>query len=404
MTTVLLTGTYSSFNKGDLAMQLTAAQLLQARGAEVVGSVPFADIDAEVYGAAGVRVVASNRRKLIRASWQLLRLAVWRGLGRRPGWLVRDQNLEAFRVADLVIDLSGDMLTEDYGPHVAYSHFLPLLTAILLGRPLVILAQSIGPFRLTKPLARAILNQAALITVRDPVSQAYLGELDLEPPALTADLAFALVPTPPSETDHLWNALGLGDGQPVLGVSVSALTARHSDRRGTGTDFYAEMAAALDAFARTHDAAVVFFPHVTGPSKDKDDRVAAEKVRARMAEDSRAVNEDTSPAAMKALIGRSTWFLGCRMHANIAALSSRVPTAAIAYSHKTPGIMSRLGLDQYVLDVSAATRQELSALLDSVVTDSDTIAAHLHAALPEIEEAAVLNVDMALDQLAEKTP
>ena len=49
---VLLTGTYSSRNKGDLAMQLTAARLFQERGSAVTSCVPFPDLDGPVYAAA----------------------------------------------------------------------------------------------------------------------------------------------------------------------------------------------------------------------------------------------------------------------------------------------------------------------------------------------------------------
>lgn len=398
---VLLTGTYSSHNKGDLAMQLTAARLLSEQGVEVVSSVPFPDLDRPAYAAAGVEIVSSNRRKLIRASWQLARLGLWRLLGRRPRWLVNDANLAGFRDADVVIDLSGDMLTEDYGPHVAYSHFVPLLKALLLDRPLIILAQSIGPFRWTKGLAKAILRRAALITVRDPLSRSYLVELGLEPPTVTADLAFALKAA--SRINNGPAPLISPAGAPVLGVSISALTASHHRRRAEGHDFYAEVAAALDGFASRHSAEIVFVPHVTGPSEAKDDRVAAERVRELMDHESHAVRADLSPADVKALIAGTSWFLGCRMHANIAALSSRVPTVAIAYSHKTPGIMERLGLDEYVLDVSQVTRSTLNNSLDRLVASSDSVRAHLEKVLPDVELAAKRNVELTMDHLKGRT-
>ena len=42
------------------------------------------------------------------------------------------EELRLLASADRVIDLSGDMLTEDYGPHVTVSHFYPLLMALAL--------------------------------------------------------------------------------------------------------------------------------------------------------------------------------------------------------------------------------------------------------------------------------
>ncbi len=37
--------------------------------------------------------------------------------------LILDEELQQIKT-DLVVDLSGDMLTENYGRHVDYSHFL----------------------------------------------------------------------------------------------------------------------------------------------------------------------------------------------------------------------------------------------------------------------------------------
>ena len=113
-------------------------------------------------------VIACSRRRLIRASLELGAGLLWRLLrattGRAPRWLVSAADMAAVLDSDLVVDLSGDMLTEDSGPHVAYSHFIPLLRAVVLGRPFFICVQSIGPFRLTRPLARFLLNRAAAIT------------------------------------------------------------------------------------------------------------------------------------------------------------------------------------------------------------------------------------------------
>ncbi|MGA9594679.1 MAG: polysaccharide pyruvyl transferase family protein, partial [Acidimicrobiia bacterium] len=276
---MVLTGTYSSHNKGDMAMQLVMARELKSRGCNVASSVPFLETDMASYAAHGVPVFASNRRKLVRATWQLVRLMVWRLLRRVSGahWIVPDADLERIRAADLVVDLSGDMLTDDYGPHVAYSHYLPLLAARLCGTPYAIVAQSIGPFRYTQPLARTVLRNACLVTVRDELSIAHVASLGLPEPILTADLAFLLESAPSDAV--AWPS---GD---VLGVSVSKLMESHYQRRNpqAGSRSFADvMAGDLDAVARRHGLAVVFFPQVTGPGIQKDDRVAGREVACRM--------------------------------------------------------------------------------------------------------------------------
>jgi len=78
------------------------------------------------------------------------------------------------------------------------------------------------------------------------------------------------------------------------------------------------------------------------------------------------------------------WFCGTRMHSTIAALSSGLPTAAIAYSDKTLGVFESCGVEDQVIDPRkletqtvverlvesfekrAQTRQVLSTSIDGV--------------------------------------
>ena len=152
---ILLTGTYNSHNKGDATMELVARDRIAAAltDAEVVISSPFPGLDEPFY--APTKVVTCSRRQLIRASFELLAALLWRTLhattGRDHSALLIGETLRETRHADLVVDLSGDMLTESSGPHVAYSHFIPLLRALFVGTPYLLCAQSIGPFKLTRP-------------------------------------------------------------------------------------------------------------------------------------------------------------------------------------------------------------------------------------------------------------
>ena len=64
------------------------------------------------------------------------------------------------------------------------------------------------------------------------------------------------------------------------------------------------------------------------------------------------MNSDYSAQELKGVIGKCEFFVGSRMHACIAALSQGIPTATIGWSHKYDGIMSRLGQDKLVLNLT----------------------------------------------------
>lgn len=404
---VILTGTYSSSNKGDLAMQLTASRELVERGISVVASVPFPCLDREVYAQVGVEVFPSNRRKLIRASWQVARLSIWQSLRKLLGysfdWLVLDNDISKFRSADLVIDLSGDMLTDDYGPHVAFSHFLPMIVARLTGTPYVVLAQSIGPFRYTTRLARSVLCNAAFVSVRDSISVSNVERLGVSGSLLTADLAFLLPAADDERVAEAWRREALPSGK-VLGVSVSGLVASHYQRRNplaSRRPFHSALAEALDAVADSHNLSVVFFPHVTGPSQAKDDRIAAAPVAAAMKKPAYLVTGDHHPDLIKGMIARCNAFLGARMHANISALSSGIPTIAIGYSHKSAGIMQQLGCGDYVVDITQLDTSTLIERLETLFANTDEITANLATQLPGVQAESARNIEAVMDLLDE---
>src|SRR5688500_15435967 len=127
MRSIVLTGTYSSLNKGDAAMQWTMAMLVGERlpRTEAVIACPFPARDRAFYGP--YRVVRSVRRWLPLALAHVALLWSARAVGLKPKSYPFDAEIDAMARADAVVDLSGDMLTEDYGLLVAASHLMPLL-------------------------------------------------------------------------------------------------------------------------------------------------------------------------------------------------------------------------------------------------------------------------------------
>ena len=413
---ILLTGTYNSANKGDAAMELGALQAIRelAPGSEVTILSPFPDLDAPFYAPVPVR--RCNRRNLLAATLDLLRAALWRLLFRRSqrtnGLL--SESLRLVRDSDLVIDLSGDMLTDEYGPHVAYSHYIPLLRAVILGRPYFVCAQSLGPFTWTRPLARWLLRRAADVTVRDSISRSYVASLGARnrAPEQTADLAFLLRPAGPDRAQEILRNENVIDpaGKPIFGISVSQLIEEKflAARPGAGGDAFVRlMQQVVGRAAREWGAQVIFVAHVTGPSRVKDDRVIAARIAAGIGEDIETIvlSGDYRPEELKAIIATCRVFCGARMHANIAALSSGVPTIAISYSHKTDGIMSDFGFGDFVAPVATMTEATLDALMARAFREREDIGLRLRDRGPAMAALALQNcTDLARLAQAREVP
>jgi colanic acid/amylovoran biosynthesis protein len=404
--TVLQVGTYSSRNKGDAAMEVSTARALQggSGGVRVVISSPFPELDASSYP--DYRVTRSSRRRLIWGTLLLGRAFAWQRLKRHTGldaaFLVRNDELRGYLDADLVVDLSGDMLTEDYGIHVAYSHYLPILTGMALGKPVAICAQSIGPFKWTRALSRRILNKVQLVTARDPITYDYLQSIGVDNPELrlTADMAFLLEPASNARVDAILRDEGVElTTRATIGVSLSGLIKSKFERynpAARSAPFVRFFARLLDTVATTLDCNILFVSHVTGPAASKDDRIISKEVQAAMLQPAHVLSGDYQPQELKGIIARTQLFFGARMHANIAALSSAVPTVAISYSHKTQGIMGLMQQDERVVRIGDLTADQCLQKLRETWQSRQQVAEALRARLPDVQRLSERNVEMLL--------
>ncbi len=65
------------------------------------------------------------------------------------------------------------------------------------------------------------------------------------------------------------------------------------------------------------------------------------------------------------------------MHANIAAISSNVPTIAIAYSHKFKGIMSLFELEEFIINIQELNYNILKSKFEKLLENRDIIRKNL---------------------------
>jgi polysaccharide pyruvyl transferase WcaK-like protein len=104
---IVLTGTYSSYNKGDAAMEISTGQQIQKNwpNAEIIINAPFPQYDTDFYNE--FKVIKSTRRNLVYGTLQVLRARLYylsdKYLKLDLKWIVNNEELVSFRDADLVV-------------------------------------------------------------------------------------------------------------------------------------------------------------------------------------------------------------------------------------------------------------------------------------------------------------
>lgn len=408
MTTVLITNAYSSRNRGDAAIVLGMIESLrrteELADAEIVVSSADPVGDAEAYG---VRVVPSFQSlafgiassSTVARCWfaffalpvSLLWAGIWRffGIDFPVGRSLRNV-FRTYAEADLVVAAGGGYLYTNSvvrGSLVLLGQLYSFVFGRVLGKPVFLYAQSIGPFggRLQAWLVGRALRQTEMVQVRESISRDLVDEMNLKVPIrLVADAAFLLRSrNPDQETpplNHEPNPLTVG------------MTVRQWFRDGKRQQGYEQVMASFVAWlVECRRMSVVFMPQVTVSGLGDDDRRVSLRIAASAGpSDNIRVIEDEYPAAeLQWLCGRMEFFVGTRMHSNIFALSSGVPTLAIAYQPKTQGIMSEMGLGDCVLPIERLTLEELQRVFDVMVDRKSEIRTHLESTIPSIEVKAL---------------
>lgn len=405
-------------NKGDAAIFASLLACLEEifPGAQVSAVVRHPETESRLYP--GVRIEEQLLRSVARngiakgaeMAWFAFGCMVWllsSTLARPLLPRRKRRSLEAIAAGDLILSCGGGFLHDGFRGFVV--HLFEMHVVTRLGKPLLLVSQSIGPFRASwaRRLARSVLDRCDAILPRERLSLTYLREnLRVSKPSISLipDLAFRPAPhhgRKPAAPPAAEVELASGGGR-TLGVTVRHwnFPGRAAQAEALNTSFQRALADLLGWLIESRGFHVVFFPQaITADFGDLDDRSVARRVAAHLDAAKVTLIEDDLPVPhLRELIGRCDLFVGTRMHSNIFALSAGVPTLAIAYLPKTKGIMESVGLGEHVvaMDAGGATFREAFEKLER---NQDEVREHLRQEIPRAQASIATKLSDAISQV-----
>jgi polysaccharide pyruvyl transferase WcaK-like protein len=317
--------------------------------------------------------------------------------------LRRNRVLNAIQEADIMGSLAGgDSFSDFYGFGRLVYVVLPQLLVLFLGKQLVLLPQTIGPFKgaVAKTVARAVVRRASMVFTRDHDGLEAVRGLagrDRGRQAFAYDMGFALEPRIRTERIPAWLA-GYDKGIPLVGLNVSGLLFMggytHDNMFGIRSDYRRLMHDLIDYLVRRHRVHVMLVPHVFGTCEDDEsDLIACRKIHGGIEDALHArvhlLEEKFDPHEMKALIGRCDLFLGSRMHACIAAISQHVPTVGLAYSNKFRGVFESVGMGEWVIDIRGCDGNDVILTVDRAYGCRAEVRSRLESTIPVVRDSVL---------------
>jgi polysaccharide pyruvyl transferase WcaK-like protein len=148
----------------------------------------------------------------------------------------------------------------------------------------------------------------------------------------------------------------------------------------------------IECLVGEHDAHIMLVPHVMGANEGSEsDVVACQKIFSDSKPDScqrlHLIEETYDQHEIKALIGRTDFFIGSRMHACIGALSQGVPAVGLAYSKKFKGVFETIGMENLVIDLRDRTHLGIIESIETLYGERGKYHRNLVKNIPSVREA-----------------
>lgn len=298
----------------------------------------------------GVRTASKVKKLAVFLKYAIFNLLIYITKSHKVArFLFSSQEYESFNnfvTSDKVISKGGSFLYSFKGWDGVF-FFIRAIYPFYLGKRFgvdsYIYSQSIGPFenRSAKFLFNRIQPYISGIYLRESACEKYLKKItdNIE---VISDSAFALKTNEKEKKDSLRKRL--------------AITARpHRFETQLQKDLYIQsLDRLIEEAGRKYN--VYLIPQVTGPTAGEDDREMLRVLyeNAKNKENLFLPEEDFDPRQLKALYGQMDYVVGTRLHSVIFALGMGVPCICISYhGTKAEGIMSRLGLSEFILSIDS---------------------------------------------------
>jgi len=315
----------------------------------------------------------------------------------------------ALSKSDVLLDIGGITFSDGREKFLPFN-ILTICPAMLLGVPVVKMAQAVGPFR--KPLnrffAKIFLMRCKYIFARGEKTEAYLKNLKFpkEKSTTAADIAFLYEPkfSLNCENEDMVNTL-VGKlkkvreaGKSIVIFSPSVLVEKQS--RQMGLDY---LGGFLDAITTLGAAAhhFVVIPNATREGSEKNhnnDLLAITAMKNRAAEGSFSkesidwVDYDVNTASIRRIIQQADVLVTSRYHAMIAGLCLSVPTLVIGWSHKYRETMVYFGIAESALDFSSDDVHTAALVVDMLSKKQD-VKAKIKNSLPAVRRMSQQQFD-----------
>lgn len=406
---ILITGSLSLSNKGTAAIVISTIEEIKKifSDVEIFVELVYPEKQRTIMQIEdkNVKIIEPLFQKPIKGSWLFFIAFIYFLFG-KVGININKliiKDLKLYKEADLIIDLSAEGFVKFYSEvSNKYKkrfliHIYPVLVAIFLKNPVIMLAQTLAPFGIFNPIMKYVIKNARLVTLRDVSSIKNLEKegIDTSGMQITADPAFLLKESLEEDVNKILKTEKIEidekkfQGKKVIGICGVKFP-------NNGEKILKEMAESIDAIISEFDAEIVFIPHSSGKIMKKSDDVSVGLEIAKYISNKNKytiIKGDYTPQELKGIIGKLDLLISLRMHPVIFAFSMGVPSIIIAFNDKAYGLVQKFDMEEYIVDARKIKKDSILQKTRKIFTNYDEERNKLKKAYILVREQSLKNFE-----------
>lgn len=250
----------------------------------------------------------------------------------------------------------GDSFSDIYGfkQWLLYARFS--LYAIIVRKKLILLPQTIGPFKSSSviKISKLIIKKASEVFIRDNKFEDTLKRWEVKY-KLENDLSFYMKP----------EKVDMKIEKPSIGLNISSLAYDNNYPGLAGQfDTYKELVNEIISNFQNKGYNIYLIPHTYNVKQDgtftqdlKCSVQAFDKLQNKT--NVYIVNKEYNAPQLKFIISQMDLFIGTRMHSCFAAIFTNTPVFGLAYSYKFAGSFERYGRKGQYKEINNLKREEI---------------------------------------------
>lgn len=317
----------------------------------------------------------------------------------------KSDSIKALIDADIIISKGGHFYHHRKNSLLSnlslFHKYYILLLCRRMNKKYCIFAQTFGPFNtyLSKRITKFVLDKAFYIGVREVITKKILEEIGLTNITVVPDTAFYFRK----------KKTVLANVDSIPSEKYVAITARYWTYDVTGQNMsdkiyenYVDcMAKCSDFIISRYKYKIALVVHTKGEHSTKEDdekpiRDIYKKIQNK--NETYILNSDFSPYELLNIYNNAQFLIGTRLHSVIFTLIQSKPVIAVAYTHKTEGIMNMMGLNQYYIDIDKINYKDVEKLVKKLTDNYEHITAIISENVKTMRAQIILNLKNAINK------